>query len=94
VALIEWKQINGELKNSGNLTGSLYLSGSQEITGSLRLELQGVEKYFAVNINGEPQVEINNEGVFTLFPKEITPTPVSGGMFYSSSNEFYLGFSI
>ena len=92
MALIEWKQITGELKNSGRLTGSLYLSGSQEITGSLRLELQGVEKYFSINIDGQPQVEVNSEGVFRLYQKDDTPTAVAGGMFFSSSNEYYLGF--
>lgn len=93
MALIEWKQISGELKSSGNLTGSLYLSGSQEITGSLRLELQGVENYFAVNINGVPQVKVNSEGVLQLGPKDQTPTAVTGGLFYSSSNEYFLGFN-
>ena len=93
MALIEWKQITGELKSSGNLTGSLYLTGSQEITGSLRLELTGVENYFSVNINGVPQVKVNSEGVLQLTSKNITPTAVTGGLFYSSSNEYFLGFN-
>lgn len=98
MALVQWKQISPHLSGSGNLTGSLNISGSfslvgdQENTGSLRLELDGVEKYFSVNINGVPQVKVNEEGTFQLASKDITPTPVTGGLFYSSSNEYYLGF--
>jgi len=75
-------------------TGSYWATTNDlEITGSLRLDLDGITKYFSVDIDGVPQVKVNEEGILQLASKEETPTAVSGGMFYSSSNEFFLGFS-
>jgi hypothetical protein len=74
-------------------TGSKWATTNDlDITGSLNLELDGVEKYFSVNINGVSQVKVNEEGVLTMTAKVETPTAVTGGLFYSSSNEYYLGF--
>jgi hypothetical protein len=73
--------------------GSVFpFTGSAIITGSL--ELEGP---FLVKLNdGNGDVnkfQVNNEGVTVLGKLDTTPTAVSGGIFYSSSNEFYLGFS-
>jgi len=68
-------------------------SASVHITGSLNLRLDGVEQYFSVNIDGSPQVKVNEEGTLQVYPKTETPTAVTGGLFYSSSNEYYLGFN-
>jgi len=118
MALIQWKQIDPQLRGDGYLTGSLDITGSLmlngidvgasgifkqtgsvwtttndlEITGSLRLELDGVSDYFSVDINGESQVKVNEQGVFQLASKDSTPSAVAGGMFFSSSNEYFLGF--
>ena len=68
-------------------------SGSSIIaSGSLRLSLNGVDQYFSVDIAGVPQVKVNEEGVLQVATKDVAPTPVTGGLFYSSSNEYYLGF--
>ena len=84
----------GSINLTGSLgvTGPFTLQGDQESTGSFRLELNGVDKYFSVNINGVSQVKVNEEGVLQVASKDITPTAVTGGLFYSSSNEYYLGF--
>ena len=37
MALIQWKQIDPRLRGDGQLTGSLYLSGSQSVTGDLNV---------------------------------------------------------
>jgi len=80
----------------GAYRGSLIDIGNQGATivasGSLRLSLDGVEQYFSVDIAGIPQVKVTEEGTLQLAPKDITPTAVTGGMFYSASNEYYLGF--
>lgn len=81
------------ITGSLGLIGPLRLEGDQESTGSYKLELNGVDKYFSVNINGVPQVKINEEGVLQVVAKDTTPTAVTGGLFYSSSNEYYLGFN-
>lgn len=81
-----------DITGSLNLIGPFTLEGDQESTGSYRLELNGVDKYFSVNINGVSQVKVNEEGVLQVASKDVTPTSVTGGLFYSSSNEYFLGF--
>jgi hypothetical protein len=121
MSLIQWKQIDPELRQNGNITGSLRLSGSfflndvnileeivqsgifrqtgsfwsttnnLQITGSLGIELDGEEDEFYISVTGSKKVEVNTEGVLILHPFEYTPTPVTGGLLYSGSNEFFLG---
>lgn len=121
MALIQWKQIDPHLSGSGNLTGSLEVTGSillnnfdlgitvdssifrrtgsffattndLEVTGSLDLSFDGINDYFAVTVNGEEKFKINEEGTVVFSSQAITPTAVSGGMFYSSSDAYFLGF--
>lgn len=63
------------------------------ITGSFQLALNGVDQYFAVSVGGQEKVKVNTEGTLQLAPQAVTPTAVSGGIFYSSSDAFYLGFN-
>ena len=67
-------------------------TGSAIITGSLQLEGP-----FLVKLNdgnGDPnKFQVNNGGTVVLGKLNTTPTAVSGGIFYSSSNEFFLGFA-
>lgn len=74
-------------------TGSYWnTSRNIGITGSFQLALNGVDQYFAVSVGGQEKVKVNTEGTLQLAPQEITPTAVSGGIFYSSSDAFFLGF--
>ena len=64
------------------------------ITGSFQLALDGgVGNYFAVSVGGQEKIKVNTEGTFQLAPQDQTPTAVTGGIFYSSSDAFYLGFN-
>jgi hypothetical protein len=63
------------------------------ITGSFQLALNGVDQYFAVSVGGQEKIKVNTEGTLQLAPQTVTPTAVSGGIFYSSSDAFYLGFN-
>jgi len=63
------------------------------ITGSLQLNLDGANNYFAVSVAGQERLRVNTEGTLQLASQDITPTAVTGGIFYSSSDAFYLGFS-
>ena len=63
------------------------------ITGSFQLALNGVDEYFAVSVAGQEKVKVNTEGTLQLVPQDPAPTAVSGGIFYSSSDAFYLGFN-
>ena len=73
-------------------TGSFVAtSNDTQITGSLALRLDGVEDTFKVNVNGDDKLEINTEGTVIYKPLTTAPTYVSGGLFFSSSGEFYVG---
>jgi len=73
-------------------TGSFYnTTNNIGITGSLFIDLNGSTDTFDVKVQGEDRVKVNEEGVLVLNPFEVTPTAVSGGVFYSGSNEFFLG---
>jgi hypothetical protein len=67
-------------------TGSADISGSVLIDGILLVKLD--------DGNGDSnKFQINQEGVMVLGQLDTTPTPILGGMFFSSSNEYFLGFS-
>lgn len=63
------------------------------ITGSFQLALNGVDQYFTVSVDGQEKIKVNTEGTLQLAPQEIAPTAVTGGIFYSSSDAFFLGFN-
>jgi hypothetical protein len=75
-----------DLGNVFPYTGSAIITGSLELEGPFLVKLN--------NGNGDiNKFQVNNEGVTVLGKLDTTPTAVSGGIFYSASNEFYLGFS-
>jgi len=62
MAQIFWEQIRNELPEIGEfLTGSLSISGSFSNTGSLSINLNGVDDIFSVNVNGNEKVKVNNK---------------------------------
>ena len=72
-------------------------TGSAEITGSLYIIGSSTTPPFTIDIddnNGSiTKFQVNQEGVMVLGQLNTSPTPISGGMFFSSSNEYFLGFS-
>jgi hypothetical protein len=73
-------------------TGSYWnTSRNIGITGSLNINLDGIDNEFTVTVQGEEKVKINTEGVVQLAPLVETPTAVAGGLFYSASDAFYVG---
>ena len=94
MAQIFWEQIKNELPELGEyLTGSLNVTGSFGTTGSVFIELDGVEDVFNIKVDGEEKIKVNNQGILQFTSQSVTPTAVEGGLFYSSSNEYYLGFN-
>ena len=74
-------------------TGSFFATTNNlEVTGSLDLSFNGITDYFSVKVNGEEKLKINEEGTVVFSSQVITPTAVTGGMFYSSSDAYFLGF--
>jgi hypothetical protein len=94
MAQIFWEQIRNELPGVGEfLTGSLNISGSFSTSGSLSIDLNGIDDIFKISVQGESKLQVNAEGTLQLTSQSLTPSPVEGGIFYSSSNEFYFGFN-
>ena len=58
-----WEQIRNELPDAGEfLTGSLGISGSFSTTGSLTVELNGVNEVFKVSVEGNEKFRVNTQG--------------------------------
>lgn len=66
------------------------------IISSSRIQIQGngSNDLFLVKLNDDTDSKfvINLQGVTVLGAFTNTPTPVEGGMFYSASGDFYLGY--
>lgn len=93
MAQIFWEQIRNELPGVGEfLTGSLNVSGSFSTKGSLTIDLINSNDVFNVKVNGEEKIKVGETGVLQLSPLTATPTAVQGGIYYSGSNEFFIGF--
>tara|TARA_Y100000401_G_C8319575_1_gene224487 strand:- start:1265 stop:1861 length:597 start_codon:yes stop_codon:yes gene_type:complete len=76
-----------QLELSQDLFAPIISSSKLEVTGD------GSDNIFLVKLNDSAgsKFVINLEGVTLLGAFSQTPTHVSGGMFYSSSGDFYLG---
>ena len=75
-------------------TGSYYSTTNDlKVTGSFDFGLDGTSDKLTVSSNGELKFEFNEEGTARFEPLDVAPTAVSGGMFYSGSDEFFLGFN-
>ena len=73
-------------------TGSFFSATSPiKVTGSLNLELDGSSERLDVNVAGTRRFEVNEEGVVVLGEFSTAPTAVSGGIYYSSTNDFFVG---
>lgn len=75
-------------------TGSYYnATANVGVTGSFVLKFEGIQDYFSINnTSGSQILKVHNEGTLQLMSQSQTPTPVAGGIFYSSSDSFYFGF--
>jgi len=90
--------LNGvDLTEGGSIftqTGSYWnTTRNIGVTGSLQLSFDGVQDYFSITVAGTETLKVNTEGILEMTPQLSTPTPVSGGLFYSSSDAFFLGFN-
>jgi len=74
MALIFWEQIRNELPDVGEfLTGSLNVSGSFTTTGSLTIELNGVDEVFKVNVGGSEKLKVTSDGDIELGADLLVP---------------------
>ena len=77
----------GENLRFGNTGSTLHFSGAFD------LGLNGIDQYFSINIGNVPQFKVTTDGAVQLASKVSSPAPVTGGLFYSASDEYYLGFN-
>jgi hypothetical protein len=62
-----WEQIRNELPDAGEfLTGSFGVSGSFTTTGSLAIELNGIDEVFKVNVGGSEKLKVSSSGDIEL----------------------------
>jgi len=74
-------------------TGSFYSTENNlKVTGSFDISLDGIDDKFTVSSGGDLKFEFNEEGTVKFTPQATAPTAVSGGMFYSGSDDYFLGF--
>lgn len=73
-------------------TGSFWASNEDiQITGSFGVELKSGDNFQVSTENEGTAVEVTQQGVFVLHPFSSTPTPITGGIMFSGSNEFFVG---
>jgi len=94
IATGSFKFMDGVLKAGlFRQTGSFWSTTNNiRITGSLDVNLDGVEDQFTISTSGSQKIKVNTEGTVQFISQSATPTPVAGGIFYSSSDAFYFGF--
>ena len=74
-------------------TGSFYSTENNlKVTGSFDISLDGIDDKFTISSGGNLKFEFNEEGTVKFIPQATAPTAVSGGMFYSGSDDYFLGF--
>lgn len=95
IATGSFKFVDGVLKAGlFRQTGSFWnTTNNIGITGSFDVNLNGTTDQISVTVQGSEKVKVNTEGIIQLVPQSETPTAVIGGIFYSSSDAFYLGFN-
>ena len=75
-------------------TGSYYSTTNDlKVSGSFDFGLDGTSDKLTVSSGGELKFEFNEQGTARFAPLDTPPTAVSGGMYYSGSDEFFLGFN-
>lgn len=95
IATGSFKFIDAVLKSGiFRQTGSFWSTTNDiKITGSFDVALDGATDQVTVSVSGSEKIKVNTEGVIQFIPQVVTPTAVAGGLFYSASDAFYIGFN-
>lgn len=94
-----YQYIGKTLANDPNIgifakTGSFYSTTNDlKVTGSFDFSLDGSNDKITVSSGGNLKFEFNKQGTAKFVPQNTAPNAVSGGMFYSGSDEFFVGFN-
>ena len=77
---------NGIFSTTGSVEAT---TNDLEITGSVKIRVDASDEFQVVSGSLEV-LKVNNEGVLQFGVMDDTPTAVTGGMFLSSSGDYYL----
>jgi len=93
IATGSFKFVDGTLKAGlFRQTGSYWnTTNNIGITGSLDVSLNGTTDEVTISVGSLEKVKVNTEGILQLVSQSSTPTPVAGGIYYSSNDSFYIG---
>lgn len=93
-AVVEFTEFTGFASGTSGIfeqTGSYYSTTNDlQITGSLDLNLAS-DDTFSISVEGTEKLKMTGDGVLQLMAQEAPPTPVVGGIYFSSSGEFFFG---
>ena len=98
VYITVYQYIGKTLLNDPNIglfeqTGSYYSTTNDlKVSGSFDFGLNGSSDKITVSSGGDLKFEFNEQGTATFISQSVTPTAASGGLFYSASNDYFLGF--
>jgi hypothetical protein len=80
------------IKSGSNTVFNIDNVGNIITNGSISIETSGsFSNFMLIKNNGTEYVKVNNEGVLVLHQYSTPPTAVSGGMYFDSVGNFFVG---
>ena len=78
---------------TGSFSGSFSGIGASNVisTGSITASVNTTPNFFLIQSGSREIFKINTEGTIQLESRTSPPTAVTGGIFYSSSGDFFFG---
>jgi hypothetical protein len=78
---------------TGSFSGSFSGIGASNLisTGSITASVNVNPSFFLIQSGSRELFKINTEGTIQLEARATTPTAITGGIFYSSSGDFFFG---
>lgn len=89
--------VSGSIRLIDNLIAGNKTSNIHQFTGSLHITGSSTTTPFLISMNNgngqSEKLKVNTEGLLVLGMFDTLPTAVTGGIAYSSSSDFYFGYS-
>ena len=80
------------IKAGNNTVFNVDSTGSIITNGSISIETSGsFSNFMLIKNDGTEYVKVNNEGVLVLHQYDTPPTAISGGMYFDTIGNFYVG---
>lgn len=80
------------IKTGSSTVFNIDSTGNIITNGSISIETSGsYSSFMLIKNNGTEYVKVNNEGVLVLHQYDTPPTAISGGMYFDTVGNFYIG---